>query len=66
MGDSFKEPLKRIFESTIPKEIIFRKKVGFPVPLETIFSNYFKDLKISSMDKWLLFNKELFFDSIKK
>tara|TARA_Y100000766_G_C18897604_1_gene601739 strand:+ start:100 stop:1635 length:1536 start_codon:yes stop_codon:yes gene_type:complete len=66
MGNSFKEPLKRIFESTIPKEIIFRKKVGFPVPLETIFSNYFKDLKISSMDKWLLFNKELFFDSIKK
>lgn len=34
MGKSFKEPLKRIFADKIPKEIINRKKVGFPVPVK--------------------------------
>ena len=55
MGNSFKEPLKRIFTDLIPKPIIERKKVGFPVPLDLIFSK--NNLKSSTpMDKWLDFN----------
>jgi len=56
MGDSFKEPLKRIFKNLIPIEIINRKKIGFPVPLDIIFSEMFANE--SPMDKWLLFNLE--------
>ena len=37
MGASFKDPLKKIFNDVIPKEITNRKKVGFPVPLDKIF-----------------------------
>ena len=32
-----KAPLKRIFRELVPQEIITRKKIGFPVPLEEIF-----------------------------
>jgi len=54
MGTSFKVPLKRIFSDLIPKEIIDRKKVGFPVPLSSIFDQNFHGE--TPMDKWLLFN----------
>jgi len=54
MGRTFKEPLKRIFQNLIPNEIIKRKKVGFPVPLETIFS--VQDKCKTPMDHWLDFN----------
>ena len=54
MGKSFKEPLKRIFSSILPPEIINRKKVGFPVPIENIFS--YNKLNGTAMDKWLVFN----------
>ena len=54
MGDSFKEPLKRVFKDLIPDGIINRPKIGFPVPLDSIFE-YDKSNK-SGMDKWLLFN----------
>jgi len=54
MGSSFKEPLKRIFNNLIPNEIIMRKKVGFPVPLKSIFLT--KDQSKSPMDNWLDFN----------
>ena len=53
MGQSFKEPLKRLFKDLIPQAIIDRPKVGFPVPLESIFQ---KGENTSSMDAWLLFN----------
>ncbi len=53
MGDSFKEPLKRIFKPLIPEEIINRKKIGFPVPLSAIFQDKKED---TPMDAWLLFN----------
>jgi asparagine synthase (glutamine-hydrolysing) len=46
-----KEPLKRVFSHILPKEIIDRKKVGFPVPLDDIFNT-----KEYGMDKWLDFN----------
>jgi len=54
MGSTFKEPLKRIFKNIIPNEIIMRKKVGFPVPLKSIFS--VKDECKTPMDQWLDFN----------
>jgi asparagine synthase (glutamine-hydrolysing) len=55
MGQSFKEPLKRIFKSLIPQEIIDRKKIGFPVPLDFVFENS-KVPGNTSMDKWLNYN----------
>jgi len=55
MGNSFKEPLKRLYRDLIPTEIIDRKKIGFPVPLENIFKESLKE-NVSSMDAWLLFN----------
>ena len=60
MGKSFKEPLKRIFNDLIPREIINRDKVGFPVPLEKVFINYSNSKGHTAMDKWLLFNSEQF------
>ena len=54
MGKSFKDPLKKIFKDIIPKQIINRKKIGFPVPLDNIFIN--NNSHKSSMDNWLNFN----------
>ena len=48
-----KEPLKRLYANRIPKKIITRKKVGFPVPLEKIFNQVSNK---SFMDQWLQFN----------
>lgn len=50
-----KAPLKRIFKKLIPKEIIERKKVGFPVPLQLIFGNQQSSGK-NPMDIFLDFN----------
>lgn len=55
MGGSVKEPLKRIYKKLIPEEILTRSKVGFPVPLESIFSGM-TNLGNSPMDNWLIFN----------
>jgi asparagine synthase (glutamine-hydrolysing) len=49
-----KYPLRQIFKDIVPKEIIERKKIGFPVPLDSIFSNKYKEE--SGMDAWLDFN----------
>jgi len=51
-----KEPLKNIFSYLIPKEIIDRKKVGFPVPLDIIFND--KNKKYTPMDLFLRYNLE--------
>lgn len=48
-----KAPLKRIYGDLIPREIIERPKVGFPVPTDRIFAG-----KGRGMDKWLHFNLE--------
>ena len=40
MGETFKAPLKRIFQDIIPNQIINRKKVGFPVQLGSIFPSF--------------------------
>jgi len=55
MGKSFKEPLKKIFIDLIPKKIIERPKIGFPVPLDKIFK-LSDDSNLTPMDNWLLFN----------
>jgi len=57
MGSSFKEPLKRIFRDLIPQDIINRKKIGFPVPLESIFQD--SALGETPMDSWLNFNLDI-------
>ena len=49
-----KAPLKRVFANELPSEIIHRKKVGFPVPLNQLqFGEHYKG---SPMDQWLQFN----------
>jgi asparagine synthase (glutamine-hydrolysing) len=49
-----KAPLKRVFKGILPPEIIERKKVGFPVPLEAMsFNTRFSG---KPMDCWLNFN----------
>lgn len=58
MGNTFKVPLKRLFRNIIPEDIIKRPKVGFPVPLESIFYKSNEDTKIKPMDLWLKFNTE--------
>ena len=49
-----KEPLKRIFKDILPREIIMRKKVGFAVPIYSIFRE-----SNSKMDAWLHFNMKI-------
>ena len=46
-----KFPLKKLFKNYLPKKIINREKIGFPVPISKIFNN-----KINPMDEWLEFN----------
>ena len=55
MGSSFKEPLKRLFKNELHNDIINRKKIGFPVPLENIFREQL-DNQTTPMDAWLDFN----------
>lgn len=52
-GGIVKAPLKRIFKEIIPEEIINRTKIGFPVPLDSIFS---VPSGKTAMDAWLEFN----------
>jgi len=49
-----KHPLKSIFSNLVPREIIDRKKIGFPVPLDLIPFDSNTDKQ--GMDKWLEFN----------
>lgn len=49
-----KYPLKRVFRDLLPSAIVEREKVGFPVPLEKIFSSNSMDK--TAMDSWLEFN----------
>ncbi|MDB2564401.1 asparagine synthase (glutamine-hydrolyzing) [Amylibacter sp.] len=49
-----KAPLKNVFKKILPKPIIDRKKVGFPVPLQNIFTA--NEMTKSPMDQWLEFN----------
>ena len=46
-----KMPLRKIFNTIIPKKIILREKIGFPTPLNNIFKT-----KNNPYDYWLKFN----------
>jgi asparagine synthase (glutamine-hydrolysing) len=54
-GGEVKAPLKRVFADLVPREIIERKKVGFPVDLQRVFDG---DEARQPMDRWLQFNLE--------
>lgn len=56
-----KAPLKRIFADILPKEVIDRKKVGFPVQLDKILGNDY--LGNTGFDKWFNFNLDLLINS---
>ncbi|TDP02434.1 asparagine synthase (glutamine-hydrolyzing) [Flavobacterium sp. 245] len=50
--------LKKSYEDIIPNEILYRKKMGFPVPLNNWFGNDFKDLAYSKIiNGYLIGNK---------
>ena len=51
-GGIVKAPLKQIYKNLIPKEIINREKVGFPV----VLSNIFNVEKEKAFDSWFDFN----------
>ena len=57
-----KDPLKKAFRSVIPHQIIDRKKVGFPVPLELIEFNQHNS-NANQYDNWLKYNLEKLFSS---
>lgn len=58
-NDIVKAPLKRVFENILPKEIIKRQKIGFPVPLNRIFKLDEKKGKKDGFDKWFKFNIDI-------
>ena len=62
-GRSVKAPLKRIFKKMIVDSAINRKKIGFPVPIEKIFSNK-NDDKRKPMDLWLDYNLDYLINKV--
>lgn len=71
--DTPKYILKKSFEDTLPNEVLYRKKMGFPVPLNDWFGGHFNDYakevllskeakergiyNIENIEKWLNSNK---------
>ena len=53
-GGVVKGSLKEAFDDLLPRGIIERKKVGFPVPLDRL--ELHRDEGATPMDSWLLFN----------
>ncbi len=57
-----KYPLKKMMEGILPKEIIYRKKMGFPTPLKLMFQNelrsYAEELLLSEETKLHQFFKK--------
>jgi asparagine synthase (glutamine-hydrolysing) len=57
-----KYPLKKMMEGILPKNIIYRKKMGFPTPLKLMFQNelreYAENLLLSADTKLLQFFKK--------
>ncbi|ODN42975.1 asparagine synthase (glutamine-hydrolyzing) [Piscirickettsia litoralis] len=63
--DTPKHILKKSFEAEIPNSILYRKKMGFPVPLNDWFGGEFNDfaremlLASSAKSRWMYDQKEL-------
>lgn len=57
-GDVSKAPLKRVFADLVPKTIINREKVGFPVDLAAVLRGYGR-ADNAPIDKWFDFNLEV-------
>ena len=71
--DTPKYILKKAYEDMIPNEVLYRKKMGFPVPLNNWFGGHFNDYakkvllskeakergiyNIENIEKWLNSNK---------
>lgn len=51
--------LKKAYENILPNEILYRKKMGFPVPLNNWFGNDFKDLAYSKIINGYLVKNEI-------
>jgi asparagine synthase (glutamine-hydrolysing) len=68
--DTPKYPLKKVAEKYLPKKIIYRKKMGFPVPLDDWFSSLINQLDLSngvySNALKNTVNKTVFIEDLKK
>lgn len=51
--------LKKAYENILPDEILYRKKMGFPVPLNSWFGNDFKDLAYHQIINGYLVNNDI-------
>lgn len=51
--------LKKTYENIIPNEILYRKKMGFPVPLNNWFGSDFKDLAFDKIINGYLVQNEI-------
>lgn len=51
--------LKKTYENILPNEILHRKKMGFPVPLNNWFNNDFKDLAYQKIIRGYLIQNEI-------
>ena len=50
-----KKLLKDLFKDILPKEIIHRKKIGFPVNVDTLLDAKYGE---TSYDRWINYNLE--------
>ena len=48
LGNTSKYILKKVAEKYLPKEIIYREKIGFPIPLDNLFT---KEMLISFLNE---------------
>jgi asparagine synthase (glutamine-hydrolysing) len=58
--DITKYLLRKVFKNDLPKEIINRKKIGFPVPLKTWLSDEFKNYAKAILRSKITLNRGIF------
>lgn len=64
--DTTKYILRKVYENYLPKEIIKRKKMGFPVPLDNWFKGDFKQYAIKILNDKKTLNRNIFNDKYLK